>query len=223
MFVVDELLGSRAGRKVMTEALVAVASRGADHLKGYSFLDKTGRTDVSIALFGDPAAGEPHTPKLKGLSVKFCEELHAMADALGICKVITVRLIAPSDLTNIMTLKSFAPLYTAVTGLEITPDEFAKCCERIVVLEKCFNARLGITRKDDTLGERWMKEPCPSGPGKGMKCEDYLDNCLDEYYRARGFDVESGTPTREKLEELGLREVADELENLGVIKRKKIG
>jgi aldehyde:ferredoxin oxidoreductase len=27
---------------------------------------------------------------------------------------------------------------------------------------------------------------------------------LDEYYRARGWDVETGLPTREKLEELGL-------------------
>lgn len=31
-----------------------------------------------------------------------------------------------------------------------------------------------------------------------------LEPMLDEYYRARGWDVETGLPTKEKLEELGL-------------------
>ena len=35
---------------------------------------------------------------------------------------------------------------------------------------------------------------------------------LDEYYAARGWDLKTGTPTRAKLEELGLGYVADQLE-----------
>jgi len=34
---------------------------------------------------------------------------------------------------------------------------------------------------------------------------------LDEYYEVRGWDKKSGAPSRAKLEELGLKYVADEL------------
>jgi aldehyde:ferredoxin oxidoreductase len=38
---------------------------------------------------------------------------------------------------------------------------------------------------------------------------------LDDYYEARGWDKETGLPTRSKLESLGLKEIADELESMG--------
>jgi aldehyde:ferredoxin oxidoreductase len=34
---------------------------------------------------------------------------------------------------------------------------------------------------------------------------------LDEYYRARGWDVKTGIPTKAKLHELGLDDVAKDL------------
>ncbi|MEK7354088.1 MAG: aldehyde ferredoxin oxidoreductase C-terminal domain-containing protein, partial [Chloroflexota bacterium] len=73
------------------------------------------------------------------------------------------------------------------------------------------------SRKDDTLDGRWMDEPCPSGMGKGMKVEDYLDGLLDEYYRERRFDLKTGLPKKETLEELGLDRVAQELISRGII------
>jgi aldehyde:ferredoxin oxidoreductase len=38
---------------------------------------------------------------------------------------------------------------------------------------------------------------------------------LDKYYELRGWNRRTGWPTRAKLEELGLKEVADELESAG--------
>jgi len=38
-----------------------------------------------------------------------------------------------------------------------------------------------------------------------------LTQMLDEYYAARGWDVKTGAPTREKLSELGLDYVAEQL------------
>ena len=40
---------------------------------------------------------------------------------------------------------------------------------------------------------------------------DELNQMLDEYYEARGWDVQTGAPSRKKLEELGLGYVADHL------------
>ena len=42
-----------------------------------------------------------------------------------------------------------------------------------------------------------------------------LDLMLDEYYEARGWDKGSGFPTRQKLEQLGLKAAADELQSMG--------
>jgi aldehyde:ferredoxin oxidoreductase len=60
-----------------------------------------------------------------------------------------------------------------------------------------------VTRSDDTLPARFLQEPLPeSNPSAGAVVE--LDPMLDEYYRARGWDVASGLPTVEILRELGL-------------------
>jgi aldehyde:ferredoxin oxidoreductase len=37
----------------------------------------------------------------------------------------------------------------------------------------------------------------------------------DRYHELRGWDVKTGWPTRAKLEELGLNDVADELASIG--------
>ena len=40
---------------------------------------------------------------------------------------------------------------------------------------------------------------------------DKFEAMKDEYYTLRGWDKETGIPTREKLEELDLKDVADEV------------
>jgi len=40
--------------------------------------------------------------------------------------------------------------------------------ERIVNLERMFNAREGFTREDDRMPERIVKEPLPYGPSAGQ-------------------------------------------------------
>ena len=76
--------------------------------------------------------------------------------------------------------------------------------ERIVNVERLINARFGIDRADDTLPRRFLEEPAgpPDSPSAGSVVE--LEPMLDEYYAARGWDVETGLPTREKLRELEL-------------------
>jgi aldehyde:ferredoxin oxidoreductase len=110
--------------------------------------------------------------------------------------------------------------YTAVTGLE--PQDLFAAGERIYNIEKAFNSRLGLTRKDDSLCERWEKDPIPEGcPGEGTNMGEYLDQMLDEYYDYRGWDLKTGFQTRARLEELGLEDIADVLEKEGVLSLKK--
>jgi aldehyde:ferredoxin oxidoreductase len=45
-------------------------------------------------------------------------------------------------------------------------------------------------------------EPAADGPGKGQVVD--LDKALDSYYSAMGWDLTTGIPKKEKLEELRL-------------------
>jgi aldehyde:ferredoxin oxidoreductase len=55
-----------------------------------------------------------------------------------------------------------------------------------------------------------MAEPLKGGASKGhLVSKDDLNTMLDEYYTARGWDLKTGKPSREKLVELGLGYVAD--------------
>ena len=82
--------------------------------------------------------------------------------------------------------------------------------ERINNLERAFNIRAGLTRKDDNLPERMLKEPLPDGPAKGQVVD--LEPMIDRYYEVRGWDKVTGIPTRDKLLELELTDVANDLE-----------
>ena len=102
-------------------------------------------------------------------------------------------------------------LINAVTGFNYTLKELQETSERIWNLERCFNIREGKDRKDDILPGRFMEEPIPEGPSKGMFTpKEELDMMLDEYYKIRGWD-KNGIPTKEKLISLGLEEITKDL------------
>jgi aldehyde:ferredoxin oxidoreductase len=62
------------------------------------------------------------------------------------------------------------------------------------------NTREGITRKDDTLPLRLLREGRKSDP-KGLTVP--LEEMLDKYYQLRDYD-ENGVPTDEALKSLGI-------------------
>jgi aldehyde:ferredoxin oxidoreductase len=99
----------------------------------------------------------------------------------------------------------YAAMVGAVTGWDVTVEELERIGERIVNLERLFNVREGVRRRDDTLPWRVMHEPIPDGPSAGMHCPPAeLSAMLDEYYALRGWDAD-GVPTAERLSALGLR------------------
>ena len=96
--------------------------------------------------------------------------------------------------------------------------------DRIVNLMKCYLVREGLTSQDDSWPKRFFEEPIPDGPFKGsMLDEDTFRQLLEEYYEQRGWDKRSSIPTNDKLLELGLNDVADELERMGKYTKKRTG
>ena len=191
----------------------AVNSRGAEHC-GYLIPDFiTGRYPQPVWL-KDEIKGFKAMNRLdeegKGALVKYYEDMRSFEHCLEVC----IFAFATKDIVR----KGLAEAYNAITGLNISPDDAMTFGERIINLERAYNVREGLTRKDDSLPERFLKEPLKEGECKGQVVN--LDLMLDEYYEAREWDKESGFPTREKLEQLGLKEVADELGSMGKLARK---
>lgn len=97
--------------------------------------------------------------------------------------------------------------FSLVTGIEMGIDGLKLAAERVITLERMYNARLGFSRKDDTLPKRILSEPVPSGPSAGETVD--LERMLDEYYSLMGWSLDDGLPTRARLEELGLGDLAE--------------
>jgi aldehyde:ferredoxin oxidoreductase len=57
-----------------------------------------------------------------------------------------------------------------------------------------------------------MSDPLPDGPAQGMVIDpDTLEMMKDAYYDVRGWDLATGIPAPDKLHELGLDDLIDDL------------
>ncbi|MEM3522304.1 MAG: aldehyde ferredoxin oxidoreductase family protein [Candidatus Bathyarchaeia archaeon] len=213
MHVKKQEIPAQDGRAQKSMGLAqAVASRGADHLKAFPLLDETIREEFIIKRYGKeylPEMANRLDPKYKPFLIKDGEELCALCDILSLCKSSGTALPLPSGAVY---YPEMAKAISLACGMEINAEGIRKVGERVVNLQRAFNIREGISRKDDTLPERFTKVPAPEGPPKGHVVE--LERMLDEYYELRGWDKKTGLIPRKKLEELRLSYVADELERL---------
>ncbi|MBN1583060.1 MAG: aldehyde ferredoxin oxidoreductase family protein [Anaerolineae bacterium] len=175
----------------------AVSSRGADHLRSEPWFEFSNDPEEGIRRYGIPETAFRLEYKGKGLVVKHFEEMAAISDATGVCK-------NTYNNMEVLDWDGTADLLRAATGWPWTGEQVRQVGERIVNLERLFIAREGITRQDDTLPDRFLKEPMSKDSGSSAGAVLELDPMLDEYYEARGWDVDTGLPTREKLLELGL-------------------
>lgn len=188
----------------------ATNPRGPDHLTAMPMAE-LGATAGARALVkeicGDERYAVPHSSEKKAELVRWHEDVQAISDALGICIVVTAG-------AYVMSPERMAALLSAAWGVGMDSEELMMAGRRIVTLERCFNVREGADRrKEQHLPWRMMHEPLEEGPHAGrITSMDEMDHMLDEYYRLRGWDVQTGRPTGEALAALGLGEVCSDLE-----------
>jgi len=107
-------------------------------------------------------------------------------------------------------------LFKAATGVDWSEEELDRACERIINLDRGLQIRdFGRSRRDDEGIIPYLeREENHVNPLIGQK--QALDGAkfrqlMTEFYRLRGWDPETGWPTKAKLDELGLPEVAADL------------
>jgi aldehyde:ferredoxin oxidoreductase len=90
---------------------------------------------------------------------------------------------------------------SAATGWDFVIQELLITGERIQTLRQMFNIREGIDPNDLLLPQR-VSKPAPVGPYKDVPVD--FDLLRQQYYKAMGWDLETGYPSKSRLKELGL-------------------
>ncbi len=161
--------------------------------------------DVKKRVYGTPPYVDPLAYEGKASLMMFVEDMNTLYNILGYCNG---RVVGPTALAKVL---------SPCIGVEVTPDELLRLGHRIFALNWAFNAREGVTLNSLAFPERFYTEPIPGGPAKGgILSRQKIKETMAEYCQLKGWDRKTGLPTRRTLEELDLKDVADELENLGM-------
>jgi len=160
---------------------------------------------VAKEKYGTEESAIPTSYEGKALPAFISEHMERVADNLGICKwIYTLFVYEDAEMPT--------RLFNLVTGKDWEIDKLLKVSERVRNLERMFDVRQGLRRADDTLPKKFFEQALSKGKFKGeVMDKEKFEQMKDEYYDLRGWDKVSGIPTREKLEELGLGDVADEV------------
>ena len=99
--------------------------------------------------------------------------------------------------------------FQVITGWDITREEIIETGERIDAMRQAFNVREGI-KTPWPYPERMLGiPPKKTGPRQGITLK--TEEMFGEYYQAIDWDARTGKPSRDRLVELGLEDVAQEL------------
>ncbi len=187
----------------------AVANRGACHLSASTFA-----LEVFMGFLN------PYTTRAKAHFVIFFENLFAAVNSLHVCQFTAFAYVLeepivkytpkwmlrlnmqylPGIAQKLILVPTLIGLFNKVTGLDLSQAQLLQAGERIHTLERLLNTREGISRRDDTLPARFLREGRAGDPKKRTVP---LESMLDDYYRLRGYDSR-GVPKTQTLDRLGL-------------------
>jgi aldehyde:ferredoxin oxidoreductase len=170
----------------------ATSPRGACHNQSDYFFADWGHThdELGIHFFGRHAQAE------KAANVAKHQDWRTHYNSVLFCIFAHVPPEMQVDLIN------------AQLGLKWTIPDLMKSGERAWNLKRAINNRMGLNAYNDKLPKALL-EPLKEGGAEGYSPD--IEGMLFAYYQARGWDLETGKPTKEKLLELGLDDMAKDL------------
>lgn len=170
----------------------ATSPRGACHNQSDYFFVDFGHTyeNIGITYF------ERHAQAEKAANVAKHQDWRTFFNSAIICIFANVDPQMQTELIN------------AACGYEWTLQEMMKSGERGWNIKRAINNRMGLTAKNDKLPKALLV-PLLTGGTEAFVPE--IREMLIAYYQARGWDAETGKPSKGKLVELGLEDVASDL------------
>jgi len=151
----------------------AIASRGADHLRAEPYFELTQRWKTAKKRFGTEKAADRLSEDGKAALVTYSEKIALLTDCLTMCKNIGLCM-------DVLNFENVSALLSAGTGIHYSPEYLKKILGLAVERDFELNKKFGLKREDDTLPERFQKEPLKHGPTKGQVVN--IRKMVDEYY-----------------------------------------
>ncbi|MFO8011632.1 MAG: aldehyde ferredoxin oxidoreductase N-terminal domain-containing protein [Dehalococcoidia bacterium] len=190
---------------------------------------------IARKFWGGELAMDFSTYDGKALASKLIQDRQYAKECLILCDYIWPLLdfAATEDHVGDPTLES--RLLSVVTGMDVDEPGLRRIGERVYNLQRAILVREGRGGRDfDELTELSYDVPLNYDisnpqclvPGRGGEVvsrrgevidRQRFERMKDEYYRLRGWDVATGLQTRGQLQGLGLGEVADGLESMGLL------
>lgn len=170
----------------------ATSPRGACHNQSDYFFVDWGHTqdDLGIKYFGRQAQAD------KAANVARHQDWRTVYNAMVMCIFANVAPQMQVDLIN------------SACGYDWTICDMMTAGERGWNIKRAINNRLGLRAVNDKL-PRALLEPLPTGGTNGFVPD--IKGMLQAYYGARGWDPTTGIPVQQKLIDLGLEDVANDL------------
>jgi aldehyde:ferredoxin oxidoreductase len=192
-----------------------------------SFLTTDDIREVGRRFWGGEIAADFSTYEGKARAAKMIQDRCHAKDSLILCDLIWP-MMSVSPLEHVGDPSLECQIYSAVTGRETSMEELLKMGERIANLQRAIHIRQGWRgRKDDVILDYYHDKPLKEGdnfvspdgsmPGPQGKVisrlgcvveREKFEQMKTEYYKLRGWDVDSGYPTLSRLKELGLEDAA---------------
>lgn len=171
----------------------------------YKFEPTPGRHTISSYLYAHLYDVEKKFPevhrRIKGTRDKEARNLLLLAAG-----IFYVQLLNGCGMCIFGALTSSLPVVeylNAVTGWDLSADEYLKIGERILNLRKAFNVREGIITDEKSINPRALgKPPLSKGPLKDVTID--MESLQKKYFEIVGWEYPSGNPTLAKMKELGI-------------------
>ena len=102
---------------------------------------------------------------------------------------------------------------SAVTGIDYSVSRLWESGERIWNLRRAIMVlRENRERKDDIIDRLWFERTVPNGQSLAAPLDrEKWDGLLTRYYALRGWNPENGRPTKDRLQALGMKNIAEKL------------
>jgi len=190
---------------------------------------------IGRRFLGSEAAVDFTTYEGKALAAKMIQDRECAKDSLILCSYLFPIMFSRRTDDHVGDPTVESKLLSAITGNEIDEDGLYRIGERIFNVQRAILAREGHRgRECDRISDYNYTKPLKFdlhnpellSPGKGDEVVSKKGAVLDqerfeevkgEYYSLRGWDVGTGLQTRAKLEELGLKDMVEDLERRGLI------
>ena len=203
-------LGTMEFEQVVNVKGAHVASGGSPTYMGAGGSMEDFRIHFKRMGVPDSATSRLFSPPKKEMGVnvgrltRYSEDWYTVLTNLGLC--------ARAQMNRFWGIETTTAFYNAVTGFDISIEEMRKAAERTWNLLKLMNVKEGFSRKDDQFPKEWFK-PIKLGAhmaelkdftGTTNITPEIANLLIDDYYDERGWNKNNGSPTAEKIKELGL-------------------